>query len=73
MAPQRTWADCVVADVNAAGGQVAVLDLEKADVAAVADVLANADVAISGRARGLGAASGVGVTDDRPQLVRCGS
>jgi uncharacterized protein YbjT (DUF2867 family) len=45
------------ADVNAVGGQVAVLDLENADVAAVADVLANADVAVF--SAGAGPGSGV--------------
>lgn len=44
------------ADVAAAGGEVAVLDLEQADVAAVADVLAGAQVAIF--AAGAGPGSG---------------
>lgn len=44
------------ADLAAAGGQAAVLDLERADVAAVAGVLAGADVAIF--AAGAGPGSG---------------
>lgn len=44
------------ADVAAAGGEVAVLDLEQADVAAVADVLAHSQVAIF--AAGAGPGSG---------------
>jgi uncharacterized protein YbjT (DUF2867 family) len=44
------------ADLAAAGGQAAVLDLEQADVAAVAGVLAGADVAIF--AAGAGPGSG---------------
>jgi uncharacterized protein YbjT (DUF2867 family) len=45
------------AEVNAVGGQVAVLDLEKADLAAVAEVLAGADVAVF--SAGAGPGSGV--------------
>jgi uncharacterized protein YbjT (DUF2867 family) len=44
------------ADVTAAGGEIALLDLEQADVAAVAEVLSGADVAIF--AAGAGAGSG---------------
>jgi uncharacterized protein YbjT (DUF2867 family) len=55
------------ADVNAVGGQVAVLDLEKADVAAVAEVLAGADVAVF--SAGAGAGSGA----ERKQTVDRGA
>ncbi|WP_405058677.1 SDR family oxidoreductase [Kribbella sp. NBC_01505] len=54
-------------DVAAAGGQVAVLDLEQADADAVAEVLAQADVAIF--AAGAGAGSG----NDRKDTVDRGA
>jgi uncharacterized protein YbjT (DUF2867 family) len=55
------------ADITAAGGEIAVLDLEQADVAAVADVLADADVAIF--SAGAGPNSGV----DRKDTVDRGA
>ena len=51
------------ADLAAAGGQAAVLDLEQADVAAVAGVLAGADVAI------FAAGAGPGSGKDRKDTV----
>ena len=53
------------ADVAAAGGEVAVLDLEQADVAAVADVLAGADVAIFSAGAGPGSGNARKDTVDR--------
>ncbi|ADB32580.1 NAD-dependent epimerase/dehydratase [Kribbella flavida DSM 17836] len=53
------------ADVTEAGGQVAVLDLEQADVAAVADVLAGADVAIFAAGAGPGSGNARKDTVDR--------
>lgn len=55
------------ADIAAVGGTVAVLDLEKADLAAVADVLAGADVAI------FSAGAGPGSGDDRKDTVDRGA
>lgn len=55
------------ADITAAGGEVAVLDLENADMAAVADVLAGADVAIF--SAGAGPGSGI----DRKDTVDRGA
>lgn len=55
------------ADLAAAGGQAAVLDLERADVAAVAGVLAGADVAI------FAAGAGPGSGKDRKDTVDRGA
>ena len=55
------------ADLAAAGGQAAVLDLEQADVAAVAGVLAGADVAI------FAAGAGPGSGKDRKDTVDRGA
>jgi len=55
------------ADVAAAGGRAAVLDLEQADVAAVAGVLAGADVAI------FAAGAGPGSGKDRKDTVDRGA
>jgi uncharacterized protein YbjT (DUF2867 family) len=57
------------ADVAAAGGEVAVLDLEQADVAAVADVLAGADVAIFAAGAGPGSGSARKETVDKGAAV----
>jgi uncharacterized protein YbjT (DUF2867 family) len=53
------------ADIAAAGGQAAVLDLEQADVAAVAEVLAGADVAIFAAGAGPGSGNARKDTVDR--------
>ena len=53
------------ADLAAAGGQAAVLDLEQADVAAVAGVLAGADVAIFAAGAGPGSGKARKDTVDR--------
>ncbi len=53
------------ADVAAAGGQAAVLDLERVDVAAVAAVLAGADVAIFAAGAGPGSGNARKDTVDR--------
>ena len=53
------------ADIAAAGGQAAVLDLEKADVDAVAKVLAGADVAIFAAGAGPGSGKARKDTVDR--------
>lgn len=53
------------ADVAAAGGAAAVLDLEEADVAAVADVLAGADVAVFAAGAGPGSGKARKDTVDR--------
>jgi uncharacterized protein YbjT (DUF2867 family) len=55
------------ADIAAAGGQAAVLDLEQADADAVADVLAQADVAI------FAAGAGPGSGNDRKDTVDRGA
>src|SRR5689334_4774129 len=55
------------ADIAAAGGQAAVLDLEQADADAVADVLAQADVAI------FSAGAGPGSGNDRKDTVDRGA
>ncbi|MFF1819462.1 SDR family oxidoreductase [Kribbella sp. NPDC058245] len=55
------------ADIAAAGGQAAVLDLEQADADAVADVLKQADVAI------FSAGSGPGSGNDRKDTVDRGA
>ena len=55
------------ADIAAAGGSAAVLDLEKADEAAVAEVLAGADVAI------FSAGAGPGSGNDRKDTVDRGA
>lgn len=52
-------------DITAAGGQAAVLDLEQADVAAVAGVLAGADVAIFAAGAGPGSGAARKDTVDR--------
>jgi uncharacterized protein YbjT (DUF2867 family) len=53
------------ADVAAAGGAVAVLDLEQADLPAVADVLAGADVAVFSAGAGPGSSKARKETVDR--------
>ncbi|HZX03189.1 SDR family oxidoreductase [Kribbella sp.] len=53
------------ADITAAGGRAAVLDLEQADVAAVADVLRGADVAIFAAGAGPGSGNARKDTVDR--------
>jgi uncharacterized protein YbjT (DUF2867 family) len=53
------------ADIEAAGGQAAVLDLEQTDVAAVADVLHGADVAIFAAGAGPGSGNARKDTVDR--------
>jgi uncharacterized protein YbjT (DUF2867 family) len=53
------------ADIAAAGGTAAVLDLEKADLAAVADVLAGANVAIFSAGAGPGSGNARKDTVDR--------
>jgi uncharacterized protein YbjT (DUF2867 family) len=57
------------ADVAAAGGTVAVLDLEQADVATVADVLAGADVAVFSAGAGPGSGKARKETVDRGAAV----
>ena len=57
------------ADVTAAGGEVAVLDLERASVAAVADVLAGADVAIFATGAGPGSGNARKDTVDKGAAV----
>jgi nucleoside-diphosphate-sugar epimerase len=57
------------ADVVAAGGEVAVLDLEQASVAAVADVLAGADVAIFAAGAGPGSGNARKDTVDKGAAV----
>ncbi len=52
-------------DITAAGGQAAVMDLEQADVAAVAGVLAGADVAIFAAGAGPGSGAARKDTVDR--------
>ncbi|RZU10426.1 putative NADH-flavin reductase [Kribbella rubisoli] len=53
------------ADIAAAGGQAAVLDLEQSDAAAVAEVLAGADVAIFSAGAGPGSGNARKDTVDR--------
>src|SRR3954463_2656849 len=53
------------ADIAAAGGQAAVLDLEQSDAAAVAEVLAGADVAIFSAGAGPGSGTARKDTVDR--------
>ncbi|WP_328999739.1 SDR family oxidoreductase [Kribbella sp. NBC_00709] len=53
------------ADIAAAGGQAAVLDLEEADASAVAEVLAGADVAIFAAGAGPGSGNARKDTVDR--------
>ncbi|MFI6681182.1 SDR family oxidoreductase [Kribbella sp. NPDC050470] len=53
------------ADITAAGGQAAVLDLEQVDAAAVAEVLAGADVAIFAAGAGPGSGKARKDTVDR--------
>lgn len=53
------------ADITAAGGQAAVLDLEQADAAAVAEVLSGADVAIFAAGAGPGSGKARKDTVDR--------
>jgi uncharacterized protein YbjT (DUF2867 family) len=57
------------ADIAAAGGQAAVVDLEQADVSAVAGVLAGADVAIFSAGAGPGSGKGRKDTVDRAAAV----
>ncbi|MEU4194356.1 SDR family oxidoreductase [Kribbella sp. NPDC026611] len=57
------------ADIAAAGGQAAVLDLEQADPAAVADVLRGADVAIFSAGAGPGSGNARKDTVDRGAAV----
>jgi uncharacterized protein YbjT (DUF2867 family) len=57
------------ADLAAAGGQAAVLDLEQVDVAVVAGVLAGADVAIFAAGAGPGSGKGRKDTVDRGAAV----
>jgi uncharacterized protein YbjT (DUF2867 family) len=57
------------ADITAAGGQAAVLDLEQVDVAPVADVLAGADVAIFSAGAGPGSGKARKDTVDRAAAV----
>jgi uncharacterized protein YbjT (DUF2867 family) len=57
------------ADVAAAGGMVAVLDLEQADVEAVADVLAGADVGVFSAGAGPGSDKARKETVDRGAAV----
>jgi uncharacterized protein YbjT (DUF2867 family) len=58
-----------VADVTAAGGTVAVLDLEQTDVEAVADVLAGADVGVFSAGAGPGSGNARKDTVDRGAAV----
>jgi uncharacterized protein YbjT (DUF2867 family) len=57
------------ADVTAAGGAVAVLDLEQTDVEAVADVLAGADVGVFSAGAGAGSGKARKDTVDRGAAV----
>jgi uncharacterized protein YbjT (DUF2867 family) len=57
------------ADVTAAGGTAAILDLEQADVAAVADVLAGADVGVFSAGAGPGSGKARKDTVDRGAAV----
>ncbi|MDX6295455.1 MAG: hypothetical protein QOH50_4530 [Kribbellaceae bacterium] len=57
------------ADVTAAGGAVAVLDLERTDVEAVADVLAGADVGVFSAGAGTGSGKARKDTVDRGAAV----
>jgi uncharacterized protein YbjT (DUF2867 family) len=57
------------ADISAAGGQAAVLDLEQVDAAAVAEVLSGADVAIFAAGAGPGSGKARKDTVDRGAAV----
>ena len=57
------------ADVTAAGGEVALLDLERTDVEAVADVLAGADVGVFSAGAGAGSGKARKDTVDRGAAV----